>query len=79
LKKCIFCAPLGILLGHVVCKQELMVDPTKIAVIVNLPALKIVRQLRTMLGHTSYYMKFIKGYAQITAPMEKFLKKDVTF
>ena len=27
LKKCIFCAPFGILLGHIVCKQGLMVDP----------------------------------------------------
>lgn len=35
--------------------------------------------MRMTLGHTSYYRKFIKGYAQITASMEKFLKKDVTF
>jgi len=26
-----------------------------------------------------YYRKFIKSYAQITAPMEKLLKKDFTF
>jgi hypothetical protein len=35
LKKCIFFAPFGILLGHVVCKQGLLVDPTKIIVIVG--------------------------------------------
>ena len=28
LNKCIFCAPFGILLGHIVCRQGLMVDPT---------------------------------------------------
>jgi hypothetical protein len=33
LKKCIFCALFGILLGHVVCKQGLLVDLAKIAVI----------------------------------------------
>lgn len=33
----------------------------------------------TMLSHTGYYRKFIKAYAQITAPMEKLLKKDATF
>jgi hypothetical protein len=37
LKKCIFCAPFGILLGHVVCKQGLLVDPVKIVVIVDFP------------------------------------------
>jgi hypothetical protein len=38
-----------------------------------------VRQLHTALGHTRYYRKFIKGYAQITTPMEKLLKKDSKF
>ena len=28
LKKCLFCTPIGILLGHVVCKDGLLVDPT---------------------------------------------------
>lgn len=79
IKKCIFSAPFGILLGHVVCKQSLLVDPTKIFVIVNLPPLKSVLQLKSTLGHTWYYRKFIKGYAQITAPMEKLLKKETKY
>jgi hypothetical protein len=54
-------------------------DPTKIVVIVNLPPLKLVRQLRSTLGHTGYYRKFINGYVQITASMEKLLKKDTKF
>jgi hypothetical protein len=79
IKKCIFGTPFGILLGHIVCKQGLLVDPAKIVVIVNLPPPKSVCQLRATLGHTGYYKKFIKGYAQITAPMEKLLKKDTIF
>jgi hypothetical protein len=62
-----------------VCKQGLLVDPTKIVVIVNLPPPNSVHQLRETLGYTAYYRKFIKGYAQITAPMEKLLKNDTRF
>jgi transposase InsO family protein len=36
IKKCIFRTSFGILLDHIVCKQGLLVDTTKIAVIVNL-------------------------------------------
>ena len=71
LKKCVFCASFGTLLGHIVCKQGLLVDPTKIPIIVNLPPPNLVKQLHTTLGHTRYYRKFIKGYAKITVSMEK--------
>jgi hypothetical protein len=79
IKKFIFSTPFGILLGHVVCRHGLLVDPAKIDVIVNLPPLNSVRHLRATIGHTWYYMKFIKGYAQITMSMENMLKKDTKF
>jgi len=79
LKKCLFCLPFGILLGHVVCRQGLMVDPMKIVVTINLEVPRNVKQLRTTLGHIGYYMKFIKSYVQITAHMDKLLKKDAMF
>ena len=59
--------------------QGLMVDPTKIMFMINLEAPRSVKQLRAIMGHTGYYQKFIKSYAQITALMEKLLKKDATF
>jgi hypothetical protein len=52
LKKCIFCASFQILLGHVVCKHGLLVDPAKIVMIVDLPPPNSIQQLRTTLGHT---------------------------
>jgi hypothetical protein len=76
MKKCILFSPFGVLLGHIVCKQGLLVDPSKIAIIVDLPPPTSVRQLRTALGHTRYYRKFIKRYAHITTPMENLLNKD---
>ena len=77
LRKCIFCVSFGILLGHIVCKEGMLVDPTNIALIVNLPPPTNVKQLGMTLGHMGYYRKFIRGYVAITMPMEKLLKKYV--
>ena len=79
LKKCIFFTQFGILLGHIICKEGMLVDLAKITVIVDLLTPTIVKQLRETLGHTWYYQMFIRGYATIIAPMEKLLKKDVKF
>jgi hypothetical protein len=62
LKKCILFSPFGVLLRHIVCKQGLLVDPSKIAIIVDLPPPTSVIQVRNVLGHTRYYINFIKGY-----------------
>jgi hypothetical protein len=77
IKKFIFGTPFGILLGYIVCKQGLLVDPAKIAVIVKLPPPKSVRQLKETLGNINYYRKFINGYGKITMPMVKLLNKDI--
>jgi len=61
------------------CKKGLVMDSAKIVVIVNTKVVRNVKQLCSTLGHTRYYRKFIKFYAQITAPMEKLIKKDVSF
>jgi hypothetical protein len=79
MKKCIFFSPFGVLLGHILCKQGLLVDSYKNAIIVYFPPPTSDKQLCTTLGHTGYYRKFIKGYAQIIAPMEKLLKKDFQY
>jgi hypothetical protein len=63
LKKCILFSPFKVLLGHIVCKHGLLVYPSKISIIVDLPPPTSVRHLRTALGHIGYYRKFIKGYA----------------
>ena len=78
-KKCIFCAPFGMVLGHIVSKEGLLVDPVKIALILSLPPPTNVKMLRATLRHTRYYCKFIKAYVVITATIEKLLKKDATY
>ena len=79
LKKCIFAVPFDTLLGHVVCKQGVCVDPAKVAVIVHMEAPETVKQLRALLGYTGYYRRFIRNYTKITAPLEKLLRKSEVF
>ena len=52
LRKCMFCAPFGVLLGHVVCHDEILVDEAKITIILDLPPPTTLKQLRATLGHT---------------------------
>ena len=79
LNKCIFCALFGIMLGHVVCGDGVLVEPSKIVIIVDLPPPTTMKQLRETLGHTGYYQKFIKGYAEVTTPMEKYRRKMLSY
>ena len=79
LRKSIVYAPFGVLLDHVVCHDGILVDPVKVEIILDFPLPTSVMQLRSTLGHTGYYWKFIRGYVEITAPMEKLLKKDTKF
>jgi hypothetical protein len=61
LKKCIFCVPFGNLLGHIICREGVLVDPAKVAVILNMPPPTSVKQLQTTLGHTGYYRQVYQG------------------
>ena len=61
------------------CCDIILVNPGKFVIILDLPPPTSITQLRSVLGHTGYYMKFIKGNVEITTPMEKLLKKDAKF
>ena len=52
--------PIGILLGHVVCKDGIKVDFAKIKIIFDLKPPINPKQVRVLLGHTWYYRKFIR-------------------
>ena len=79
IKKCIFMTPIGILLGHIVCKEGIKVDFTKIKINLDLKPLVNPKQVRVLLGHTGYYRKFIRHYSDMAYPLEEMLREDQEF
>jgi hypothetical protein len=79
LKKCKFCMPNIEFLGHVVGRDGLQPDPTKIEKMENLERPTDLRTLRGVLGLFSYYRKFVKDFSSIAKPMTELLKKEVEF
>ena len=55
IRKCIFLTPIGILLGHIVCKEGIKVDFAKIKIILDLKPPVNPKQVRVLMGHTRYY------------------------
>ena len=60
LNKCILCVPFGNFLGHIVCREGVLVDPSKFVVILNMCPPTTYKQLRSMLGYMGYYHKLHK-------------------
>ena len=71
--------PIGILLGHIVCKDCIKVDFANIKIILDLKPLINPKQVRVLLGHTGYYRKFIRHYSDMTYPLEEVLKEYQEF
>ena len=66
-------------LGLRVGKGELTVQQAKVAVLDKLPAPTDLGRLRTFLGFTGYYRKFVKDYASICKPLTVLTRKEETW
>nr|GEW03825.1 reverse transcriptase domain-containing protein [Tanacetum cinerariifolium] len=69
----------GIVLGHKISMQGIEVDKAKVDVITKLPHPTTVKGIRSFLGHTGFYRRFIKYFSKIARSMSRLLKKDTPF
>ncbi|GKB92032.1 putative nucleotidyltransferase, ribonuclease H, partial [Tanacetum coccineum] len=78
-EKCHFMVKEGIVLGHKISGKGVKVDKAKIDVIAKLPYPTNVKGVRSFLGHTGFYRRFIKDFSMISKPMTQLLMKDAKF
>jgi hypothetical protein len=77
--KCCFATKSIVFLGHVVNKEGTKPDPSKIDAVLRFPAPKTITNVRSFLGLTRYYRKYLRGYSKIASPLFELTKKDMAF
>ena len=79
LTKCQFVRKTVKVLGFLIRKGEISPDPEKTKAVKEMPAPKNLKELRTFLGLTGHYRRFIKGYAEIAVPLTKLTSTKVEY
>ena len=66
-------------LGHVVSKDGVATDPKKIEAVKEWRTPRNVKEVRSWLGMTGYYRRFMHGYAEIAKPLHDLTRKEEKF
>ncbi|GJY62882.1 putative reverse transcriptase domain-containing protein [Tanacetum coccineum] len=77
--KCEFWLSKARFLGHVIDREGIHVDPTKINSIKDWASPKTLTEICQFLRLAGYYRRFIKGFSKIAKPIMKLSQKNVKF
>ena len=75
--KCQFWLDQVSFLGHVILAQGILVDPHKVAAVENWEQPRTVTEVRSFLGLTVYYRRFVKDFSAIALPLTRLTKREL--
>ncbi len=78
-KKCTFGQKEVKYLGHIVNKDGVATDPEKLKIVRDYPIPTDVNKVRSFLGFTGYYRKYVKDYCKICEPLTNLTRNNVPF
>lgn len=79
LTKCLFGHTSVLYLGHIVSRDGVSPDPSKLEAINKFPVPKNVSELKSFLGLAGYYRKFVQNYSAIVHDLTQLTKKNIDF
>lgn len=74
-RKCAFGVKEGKLLGHIVSKEGVKIDPERVAAIDKVLKPKSVKGIQSFFGQVNFLRRFVTNFAEISRPISKMLKK----
>nr|GEU44094.1 putative reverse transcriptase domain-containing protein [Tanacetum cinerariifolium] len=77
--KCEFWLRQVAFLGHIVSADGITMDPAKVEAITKWPRPKTMTEIRSFLGLTGYYKRFVERFSRLALPLTKLTRKGEQF
>jgi len=75
-KKTLFGLEEGKLLGHIISKDGIRIDPARIEAILNITHPRNIKELQSFLGKINFLRRFISNLSELIRELNNMLKKD---
>lgn len=78
-KKCALFQEQVEFLGHTVSQEDIRCNPDKISAVTNWYVSTSVSEVRSFMGHASYYRRFINNFSNVAFPLTRLTQKNKKF